>query len=510
MAVCCGSKWRGSALGAVELTDRELEIIRQVGTRSQLKEDEITRFYLAFKNLAIDDRLDQGGFKKLMMLMGIRISKGIENRIFRTIERFSTRSSFKHENRVELSSNAGFLPGIDFQAIVTYFDNLLNGDQQDDYSNKFIFNLINQDNKVIHVQDINLSSLMGPVARAGSEQKNYITGQDLENFLLEIESSEIDKDEKYIAEIQEEIHYLAISIFKDMGLNFTHHLEFEEFTRILNERPEIKDIFREFGSSITNLLDVQGQNKYTKIVKILSEVKDKFFNTVLQSKEIRDVVPIGATQLGARMSVGGYHRNMAFNTSMSPNSLQKSATLASFVKSGADKQAQGDGQGFSLFARQNANFNSFANKDSEAAESQKTVRLNESQVRLTNENAPDNSEHNKPGSLQQFENMDTFRLKPLDNLRTGNKASNQHDQSKASQMPIFMPKSQSPSRRTVQQTENPYLIQQDDDAKDEVNDDREEPTWQTVKDNYGSSMVYLAKLSKKAHERAVAVERRFE
>lgn len=506
MVFCCGTSWRNQGQATAELTKDEQDMIQQMNIKSQFKEDEVTRFYLAFKTQAKNNRLLEDGFKRLMALMGIRISQGTERRIFKTIERFSSIPPLRRSNLQDLEEH-GYQeasgPGIDFPAMVAYFDNLLNGDKEDDYSNRFIFNLINQDPS--KDKEINDMQLMSPKASERSEKKEYITGRDLENFLIEIESSEINKDERQKLEVAEEIRYLAISIFKDMGLDYDYMLGYAEFAEILDDQPEIKDIFREFGSSITNLLDVQGQNKYTKIVKILGEIKDKFNNTVLQSKEIKDFVPGGGSQLSIKIYGAANQRINSPKDPSSPMSVRRKTTVGASLTSPTKQPAFDSHQSISLFSKHYGYRPSLTFKDAFVAESQVTVRLADPIEKSNNENISDSFNFRRPAALTQFENMDTFRPKMFPNLRTA--AKNQSKPQENLRLPFLASRANNgASEVDVDVAEN---IQQDKNDDVKSGEENYRDTWNTIKADYGSSLGFLAKLSKQAHERAVAVECRF-
>lgn len=260
--LCCGSKKKQLP----PLEDKEaIENIENAQEITGFSKDELNRYYYSFKNLANDGILDHGGFNKLMMLMGIRISKGIEARIFQAIVR-------TQGERL----NKGITKGIDFPGLMMYFYNILSGSEESSASQKLGY-------------EIKLWFLMLDSPNA----KNYITGSDLENFLLDMEADEVaDTEPEEAEENKEVITGLVMSIFHDMGKDYQSTISMVEFDEILRNNEDVLDIFRGFGSSIANLLDVQGQNKYSLTVRVLEEVTNKFKQFVIQSKEMKEAQAI--------------------------------------------------------------------------------------------------------------------------------------------------------------------------------------------------------------------------
>lgn len=241
---CC-SKRKKVLLDPSEAKKNDL--VGQVIEKTQFTPEEVNQFYVEFIGRANDNYLTIKQFQDLLSVMGIRISSSIEERIFKVIDKQ--------------------IPGkLNFTEIMTYFNIILKGTKKQRMH--FCYRLIDSDNK------------------------GYFTIDNLTVLLKEIHNSTEDSED-----MSEDLETLAVGIFQMMGLIEDEEVGFDRFMRIIEEKQEVYELFSNLGSNVSNLLDVQGQNKYTRIVSVLDDVFTTFRKSFIATKIKEDLGKSSLTQI---------------------------------------------------------------------------------------------------------------------------------------------------------------------------------------------------------------------
>lgn len=196
---------------------------------TKFSREEIERFYEGFTNLTNTDTISLQGFKKLMKVMGIRISSPMEDRIFNVID-------------VQKRKN------IDFNELMEYFNTILKGTKDDRL--RFSFRLLDYKNK------------------------GWFDLSSLKQLLVDLHKSDLDDKEN--SKVEEELEGVARNMFDAMNCNHNEKIDVLQFQSIIEENEEIFEMFQALGSNISDLMDTQGQNKYSKVVDVIKELNTEF------------------------------------------------------------------------------------------------------------------------------------------------------------------------------------------------------------------------------------------
>lgn len=201
---------------------RGADVIQKVLSNTRFSVEEVDRFHLVFNQLSESEVITQQSFKTLLEMMGIRISKQMEDRIFDVIAGVEPTDSVEERK-------------IDFPTLMDYFNTILKGQKKDQI--RFCYNLIDR------------------------EQKGYFTGDDLRQLLYDLKQVKPeDKDdlEDYISSFFELLKCdprsnVTLSMFED-------RLETDEKSYLL----------------VNDILSVESSFRSNKSIKVLTQILGQF------------------------------------------------------------------------------------------------------------------------------------------------------------------------------------------------------------------------------------------
>ena len=196
-------------------------MIQKVLSNTRFTVEEVDRFYLVFSQLSQEGAITKQSFKTLLVMMGIRISKQMEDRIFDVIA--GVDPSDGPESRM-----------IDFPTLMSYFNTILKGQKLDQI--RFCYNLIDRN------------------------QKGFFTKDDLKGLLCDLkqmEAEEIEDLEDFTSNFFELFGFISAGAQSKIRMEtFILRLQEDEKTFLM----------------VRDLLDVQSSLKPNKMAKILSEL----------------------------------------------------------------------------------------------------------------------------------------------------------------------------------------------------------------------------------------------
>ena len=230
--ICCKKK---ISIEEINMEILKKDIVVRVRKDSEFADEDIIRYYNLFMCLADNDgNLSQESFNKLMNIMGIRISSSIEDRLFSIID-------------------------LDYSGNISFYEMMM------------YFNTITQGNRLEKIRTVHML--------VDGERKGYFTHDDLYGMLVDIQKSDL-QDTDLDDESAEGLLSFTDSIFKEMGVEKGDKVEMKRFLSVVDSNSLLYNLFSELGSNMSSMLDVQGNNKYTKIFKVLEDLYNIFTHNI--------------------------------------------------------------------------------------------------------------------------------------------------------------------------------------------------------------------------------------
>ena len=217
--------------------------LEEIKKNTSFSEKEILDFQKKFLKICKKDQSELGmeQFIRFMRMMGVRSNASLVTRIFHIMD---------------IDQNQA----ISFSEFMRYFDILLQGDIKQ--KTEFCF-------------------LMIAIGKSGNMdkpiEKKTFGKQELMDLLNQMKESELKNiGEDLTSEDLEELESMCDDLMRMLGVEPHEHVSIQTFRKAIKDDQNVLDVFQLLGNGLQDLMNYQGENKYTRTVRALRLVLDQF------------------------------------------------------------------------------------------------------------------------------------------------------------------------------------------------------------------------------------------